>query len=179
MRALTLWRPWTDAILYGGKRVENRTWLPPAFLLDTDRPVGDRVVALHAGQFYDKEGAHWMRDNGLYDPPGPEASPQGVVGVFRISGVRRLEGTPIEVWRPDPDLWFSGPFGFSLTAVQRLERPIACRGGMKFWTLPADVERWVTSTVICGSCGVAIGQHRCAECGMFFCEACRTSSCVG
>lgn len=28
--ALTLWRPWAWAIIHGPKRVENRTWKPPA-----------------------------------------------------------------------------------------------------------------------------------------------------
>jgi hypothetical protein len=158
MKALTVWRPWSDAILYGGKRVENRSWPLPARLADTDQ-----LIALHAGQYYDKGGAEWMRDMGLYDPPGPEASPQGVVGVFRISGVRRED-------YDDP--WFFGPFGFMLQSVQRLERPIACRGGMKFWNLPDDVERWVRSTVVCCECGAAVGQHRCVVCGAFCCESC-------
>lgn len=44
MRALT-WRPWSDAIVRGPKRVENRPWTPPGFFLG-------ETIAIHAGKKY-------------------------------------------------------------------------------------------------------------------------------
>ncbi len=43
MYALTLWPEWLPAFTHMGKRVENRTWMPPSWLL------GQRI-ALHAGK---------------------------------------------------------------------------------------------------------------------------------
>jgi hypothetical protein len=49
MRALTLHRPWAWAIAAGHKRVENRTWRPPSFILR-------QRIAIHAGKTFDEEG---------------------------------------------------------------------------------------------------------------------------
>ena len=48
MRALTLWRPWSDAIVFGPKRIENRTWVPPASMIG-------RYLAIHAGVRFDDD----------------------------------------------------------------------------------------------------------------------------
>jgi len=48
VKALTLWQPWSWAIAHAGKRVENRTWAPPASV------IGQRV-AIHAGLKLDDE----------------------------------------------------------------------------------------------------------------------------
>lgn len=47
--ALTILQPWACAIVHGPKRVENRTWAPPAYL------VGQRIW-LHAGKAFDVGG---------------------------------------------------------------------------------------------------------------------------
>ena len=43
MKALTLTRPWPDAILYGGKRIENRFW----------KTYYPDPILLHASQRWD------------------------------------------------------------------------------------------------------------------------------
>ncbi len=51
--ALTLHRPWPWAIIHGSKRVENRSWAPPAWL------IGQRL-AIHAGKRWDADGADYV-----------------------------------------------------------------------------------------------------------------------
>ena len=42
MKALTLWPEWSWAICHLGKRIENRTWFPPGWLIG-------KTLAIHAG----------------------------------------------------------------------------------------------------------------------------------
>lgn len=131
MRALTLWRPWTDAILYGGKDVENRTWAPPSSV------IGE-LIALHAGKHYDIEGAEWMEDDlGLYVPPADADSPVGIVGVARITGFRRQD--------PDCSPWAFSDYHWMLADVKALSRPVWCRGALGLWRLPSHLEAVVRS----------------------------------
>jgi hypothetical protein len=125
MRALTLWRPWPHAILYGGKRVENRPWKPW-------RSVLGQTIALHAGLRYDDDGAKWMAKNGLYEPPADQWCPKGcIVGTAKI--------TECVDERPMNDSWFFGPFGWLLDDVVAFETPVICRGAQGLWKVPADV----------------------------------------
>jgi hypothetical protein len=154
MRALTLWRPWTDAILYGGKRVENRPWAPWA------RVVG-RLIALHAGLRYDFDGADWMREQALFDPPGFENCTGGAfVGVARVAGFERFEAPvqmPLDaeplgevVTPPEPivDPWAFGPWCWRLDDVAPLSEAIPFRGAQGLWKVPADVEKELRRLVV-------------------------------
>ena len=115
-RALTLWRPWDQAILYGGKRIENRNWRPW-------KSVMGKLIALHAGRKYDSQGSRWMKENGLYAPPRASASPVGIVGVARV--VTALEQSD--------DPWFMGDYGWLLQDVRALNTPIPCVGAQGLW----------------------------------------------
>lgn len=75
LKALTLWRPYSDAIAKGPKRVENRSWRPP------DSQIG-RFIAIHAGKRY--EPASWWP--GGYVPPIEAECPTGIVAVARLRG---------------------------------------------------------------------------------------------
>ena len=130
-RALTLWRPWDQAILYGGKNVENRPWA-------LWRNMIDEPMALHAGKTYDEEGATDMAFQDLYDPPPSEESPLGVVGVFtvgRVIHIDNCDGDPEE-----ENDWFFGPFGWVVVEKFPLPEPIPCRGKQGLWPLPHDVR---------------------------------------
>ena len=142
MRALTLWRPWTDAILNGGKRVENRKRPPPS------KMIGE-TIALHAGKRYGIGG--WSTAD--WTPPDDATCPQGIVGVARLVGyldmrkdARRSETCffiPSEergelasrVHYLDRDPWWSGPVGWLLDQVVAIE-PVACRGAQGLWAVP-------------------------------------------
>lgn len=157
MRGLTLIRPWSDAIVHGPKRVENRPWCPPRSML------GARI-ALHAGKKYATDltagsiPPSWI-------PRPPAETPQGIVGVARLVGFLDLrEGNyGQQNWRMseahsaaslqtlevlhtlDRDPWWCGPVGWLLDEVQALPEPIPCKGMLGLWTLPTDIEQRVLS----------------------------------
>ncbi len=144
MRALTLWRPWSDAIVRGPKRVENRPWMPPAKMLG-------KLFAVHAGKTYNR--GDWEMPEG-YEPPDVRQSPTGIVGVVRLAGYldmrngrRRSETAAFErlaskVHFLDKDPWWAGPVGWFLEDVVAIE-PVPCRGAMGLWRVPDDVAELV------------------------------------
>lgn len=144
MKALTLWRPWSDAIVRGPKRVENRPWAPPGRVLG-------QVIAIHAGQKY--SAGPWEFPGG-YEPP--DESPLGVVGVARVVGyLDRRNGRhqsesallhdehyaelAARLHALNEDEWWAGPVGWLLDQVRAIE-PVPCRGALGLWQLPVDVE---------------------------------------
>lgn len=149
MKAITLWRPWSDAIVRGPKRVENRTWPPPRALLG-------RRIAIHAGLKYDE---CFSGDINWEDAPDEDGSPTGVVGTARLIGAldcrdahrpprvivtkeseTTLVRTRLRFLQDDP--WWSGPVGWLLGAVTAIDS-VPCRGAQGLWDLPGDVEREV------------------------------------
>ena len=156
MRGLTFWRPWSDAIVRGPKRVENRSWPPP------ERMLG-KIIAIHAGKKYDK--GDWPMPEG-YSAPSPGDSPEGIVGVARILGAldargrehtgfapkrRILQSLAVDgdagelarrLYELDDDPWWAGPCGWLLDDVVAID-PVPVKGAMGLWTLPPDVERVV------------------------------------
>lgn len=119
VRALTLWRPWDSAILFGGKRIENRPWAPwPR--------IHGLFICLHAGQKYDRDAAVAMVEAKLYTPPSP-SSIYTKAGV--IVGVARVTGSVTE----SDDPWFSGPYGWLLDDVTAFKEPVAAKGMQGLW----------------------------------------------
>lgn len=138
MRALTLWRPWSDAIVHGPKRVENRPWTPP------DSMIGE-LIAIHSGKRYDADA--WMMGTG-YTPPEEQDSPTGIVGVARIIGwLRRGEGDFHAMHAPPGledrianlhhDPWWCGPCGWLLDDVVAID-PIPHPGALGLWHVPGE-----------------------------------------
>ena len=135
MRAITLWRPWDQAILHGGKFVENRPWaLWPKMIGQT--------ILLHAGKNYDKEGARFMLDRKLYNPPSPSDSPIGIVGAFVVD---RVIGENPKVYGDDVaynSQWFFGPMGWVISKVMAFDEVIECGGKQGLWKpTPNDETR--------------------------------------
>lgn len=133
LRALTLWRPWPHAILFGGKRLENRTWKPW-------KSVIGHLIAIHAGMRYDTEAATVMRQMGLYDPPDDDWCPKGcIVGMARVTGF--IEEPPSVM---DPQCyWFSGPFAWTLDDVVPFITPVIATGKVGLWAVDGDLEEQV------------------------------------
>lgn len=128
MKALTLHRPWPDSIFYGGKRVENRSWRPWQSIIN-------ETIALHAGQTYNFDDARWMIKEGLYTPPGPTESHQGIVGLVDVVGYKEK----LPLFTQDDDPWFFGRYGWELENVTRLVTPIPCVGSQTLWEIPEDI----------------------------------------
>lgn len=123
IRGLTLNRPWTWAITALDKRVENRSWRPPPYI------VG-RYIAIHAGKAWDEDGASWIEAMFGVVVPGRDELPSGViVAVTRVLGLS-LDGN---------DPWLEGPYGWQLADVVVLPTPVPCRGAQGLWVLPDDV----------------------------------------
>ena len=138
MRALSIMQPWLHAIACGAKRVENRTWRAPAWIIG-------QQIALHASKQY---------DYGASFPPGtvthgwePGELPLGAVAAVAVvvgchlspdfggtCGATRLLCSP---WSArDQYHWL-------LAGVRPLATPVPCRGALGLWRLPEDVEKLV------------------------------------
>lgn len=153
LHAVTLWRPWSDAIVDGVKRVENRTWPPLARFLGAH-------VAIHGGRKYD-DHLVWPGD---WIPP-PFAG-IGIVGVVRIAGALDLRDGRRDVILPrvgpaltdeeraeleqlDDDPWWAGPVGWFLTEAKRVPL-VEAKGALGFWPVPTGPasqvrERWIAA----------------------------------
>jgi len=119
LRALTLWRPWSEAIVERAKPIENRPW-PPWNGFD------GRLIAIHAGAKYDADGARAMAQSRLFYPSPARACSRGIVGLARIVGCVTESESP----------WFSGPYGWVLDDVVKLSEPIPCAGSLGLWRVP-------------------------------------------
>lgn len=84
MKALTLKSPWAEHIVYGTKRIENRTWRPPADL-------HGEVIAIHRGKSvaqpsdYDDPRAREQLSRALM--PHPANTAGHIIGTARVAGV--------------------------------------------------------------------------------------------
>jgi hypothetical protein len=134
VKALTIYRPWPWAIVHletNPKRVENRSWAAPRWLIG-------QVIALHAGKRWDENGEAYIVDELDIVHSLPEVANQmGVVGTARVVGCWRNEReVPAEQRR-----WFFGPFGWVLDEVRALRTPIIIPGAQGLWGLPPTVEQ--------------------------------------
>lgn len=120
MICITVRRPWSDAIMAGVKRVENRTWRPP------DRLVG-HVIGLHAGATYEASAFRLIQR--LWSAvPGIDDSPKGLLGTVRIRDVVESSDDP----------FFFGPFGWVLEVDEVFRTPLRIKGKQGFWA--CDLE---------------------------------------
>lgn len=122
MRALSIKQPWLDAILYGGKSPENRSWPIPA------KYLGVRVL-LHASAPPDRRAV-------LPDGVDPSGWP-GVRGA--ILGAATFASCHFD--RPGVTGSFCCPrwgercvFHWQPTDVIRLDEPVPAKGALQFWT---------------------------------------------
>jgi hypothetical protein len=121
---LTLWQPWAHAVAHMGKRIENRDWTPPVWL------VGQRF-AIHAGLHFDQSAAELLgvsRDQVAFG---------AVVATAVYAGYVESEAQLPQ----GQEEWWSGPSAWVLDGVRTLREPLACRGWPGLWYLPLGVER--------------------------------------
>lgn len=129
MKALTLWQPWASLIVWGPKRIENRTWAPPQFILF-------KRIAIHAGKKLDKivleEYGDHIAAAGLPVPAG------AILGTAFVQGSVTKSG----------DEWFEGPIGWVLSDIERFKTPVPCPGAQGLWDVPQDIlAKFPLSTV--------------------------------
>jgi len=147
MRALTLIQPWAGLIATGAKRIENRTWRPPADM------IGQRF-AIHAGKKLDEEtirdvlddedqrldewGGARLVESPLWRVTSAVLCTVRLVGVATAPEDCEMDAGHGQSW------WFNGPYGFVLADVQ-IVAPIPCKGALGFWTLPDDISHALTA----------------------------------
>lgn len=115
IKALTLIRPWGHAIIYGPKKIENRSWKPP-------KTIRGKFIYIHSGQKYDKTAVNFMKRRG-YNPPDEKSCPTGIIGLVEITGYVKQSESP----------WFVGPFGWTVGGVIAFLEPIKCPGKQGLW----------------------------------------------
>lgn len=134
MKALTLHQPWAWAVRLPdpyGKRIENRTWGPPASV------IGQRI-AIHAGRFCDWTEKATVNEI-LVELGAPRLAPDAfnlgsVIAIATLAGVVTESDSP----------WFSGPLGWVLEDVVPIVA-VNARGRLGLWDLPPHVEKQVQS----------------------------------
>lgn len=135
MKALTILQPWASLITHGDKRVENRTWRPPAAVIGTR-------IAIHAGARWDNSfperhqryAEEVLRK--VYEGAGafPTKAIVGTAVLARVAASREELGQGDRAAR-----WFAGPFGWVLEDVVALPSPIQIPGAQGLWTVPQQI----------------------------------------
>jgi len=135
VRGLTLWRPWPWAFVHAGKRIENRDWPAPKWMIGG-------YLALHAGKHFDHHACADMRE-GLFSaaaracPEDKHAHPDSVVfAIAQVTGFYKLQ-TPHPRRGKDPFAF--GPYVWQTPDVIVLPRPVPCAGKQGLWILPDAV----------------------------------------
>ncbi len=129
MKAITLWQPWASLIMFGPKRVENRTWRPKY----TDLPCR---LAIHAGAKEEKTVSEAVLKV-LEGMPPAHWNNSAILGTALLTTiVHSAEDLP-----EDQRMWFVGPIGWVLEDIRPLRFPLPCKGAQGLWTLPDDIFR--------------------------------------
>jgi hypothetical protein len=136
IRALSLSRPWSDAILRLNKRLENRSV----------RTSFRGRFLLHSAKSFDDEGDRYIVKLGF----NPQACPIGaIVGEAEICGCMHVEEwrrfNTCEECQSGQDVWAFGPFVYTLDSVIAYPEPIFCRGALGFWRVPVEVVAAINS----------------------------------
>lgn len=131
LRALTLHRPWAWLIAHDTKRVENRDWEPPEWMIG-------QYLAIHAGKTWDQDGADFARMISTTMPRSSADHPIGIVAVCKVVGVIHPDAEPPSALIEGLDMrWYMGSFGWVLSDVVAIDT-VPCRGAQGLWFVPSD-----------------------------------------
>lgn len=143
IKGLSLTRPWPFAILHLGKRVENRSWKPPKWILGN-------YVALHAAQSWSNDDLDFIQQighlRGVEVPSKSWHSHSVIVGVAKVdSFVEEGDLFDPAALPEDQEKWFFGPYGWLLTNVVEFENPVPCTGALGLWEVKPEILKKVRS----------------------------------
>jgi hypothetical protein len=149
LRALTIRQPWAHMIAHCGKDVENRSWPPPAGLGEFAIHAGARSGWDVAGEFSPVARRAWR--NWVNAHPSwadillRRDNPRIAFGaVIAVAELGDLTHSAIHATRCSCSPWSAaGQWHWELPGVRVLPSPVSCRGHLKLWTLPDDVEALV------------------------------------
>jgi hypothetical protein len=124
MKALTIEQPWVWAILNAGKDVENRSW----------QTKYRGWIALHASKSAQRlDDVDFPR--GIQKPEKEDLVCSAICGVAYLSDIRDKSKSK----------WFYRPgrgetnYGWVLTKVKKLRKPVPCDGILGLWKVPPGV----------------------------------------
>src|SRR5260221_558702 len=128
MRALSVQPPWSWAITWAGKTVENRTWLT------TYR--GE--VAVHASKKLDSDALEDWRIVEAITRPGAPRLRYDFGCIVAVAEIRTCHW-PADCRTCSP--WaVEGQYHFVLGGVRPLAEPVPARGMLGLWPVPEDIE---------------------------------------
>ena len=135
MKALSLRQPWADAVLYGGKRIENRVaWTNSNFR-------GEFLIhaakGMTKGEYADVVDFLVMKAFDWRPKPIGELVRGAIVGRARVTGVVKA---PPCMMTADQARWYMGGFALLLDDVVAFEKPIPWVGALGFFATPFDRE---------------------------------------
>lgn len=161
MRALTLHQPWACFMAWGLKKIETRSWAPPAWLTD-------QWVAIHAGKNRDSIDHEYVGE--LLSDARAELTPTAVSvrvpdsfytaplplgAIVAVGNLRRVRPTEDLLMCADIGTDFalgnyaSGRFGWVFEPVIACPTPIECRGAQGLWEVPAAIEQELLALIEC------------------------------
>ena len=126
MKAVTLHRPWAQAIADWSKRVENRNWKP--------RLQQGEWFAIHAGKRFDSVGANWIANIEGAQISEPSCA-TGIVAIAQYGGILTWEQASLSdnKWLGDAD------YCWMLSQVITLDEAISCPGKQGLWSVPSEI----------------------------------------
>lgn len=125
-RALSIRQPWAWAILYAGKRVENRRW----------HTSYRGEVLIHAGLLVDHEAVAYLESIIL---SVPEPRPTAYCGAL-IGRAMLVDCVPVEEVPASQREWAVGPWCFVFEDVEPLARPVGLKGALGLFNLDPRTE---------------------------------------
>jgi len=129
-RVLSIRQPWAWAIATGKKKVENRTWTTPY----------RGTVFIHASLSRASGASAWLSKHFRLTPPAD--LPRGAIIAVAVLDkvVTRRNGKAF-------GKWFEGPYGFVLTDVRPVKKPIMAAGKLGLWRPSASLRRKLPKAV--------------------------------
>lgn len=122
MKCLTVAQPWAWGIIFGPKRIENRTW-----------PTDYRgPLLIHAGKSRKWLGSENGRLSGL--PLYDDLVYGAIIGVVMLDDCVRVKAAPSTPFTEGPWCWLLGE-------VQAFAEPIPYRGQQNLFDVPDDLLR--------------------------------------
>lgn len=143
MKAISLWQPWANLVIYGDKRIETRSW----------KTNYRGRIAIHATRHKKFPHEVWaaIADTLGIDPAKYKGSwlyytehgvgswsfgvILGTVGIVDCVPIEELYGTEYDTPKERAlGDWSEGRYGWILKAPERFKQPIPARGAQGLWT---------------------------------------------